>query len=317
MRISCSSHNALARVAVSLGLLLALVCPSADAVAERAATGTGKSRSKSKGGEQDEFQIHYQAGLQLYKKESYDEALIEFQKAFDLDALPSLLYNIGQLHRKLGNNRQAIDAYELYLRTDPDLTAQQREDLQHVINELRGADPALEPAPAPLVPVPAKAGAAAQKAGRFMANFGIGFGAGLNYPQLEAVLQLEAGYSVLKNGNGYVLIPLQFHLSDSLRLIMIPVGFQYDFKLPVNNLYVGLRGSLGYAVGFADGAAAPYVMNGAQVTHWGLFIPEANLKYVVKGRVNLGLQPVSFPVLFNGSGAVAYYRFLLFGGANF
>jgi tetratricopeptide (TPR) repeat protein len=308
MRISCLSN----KLGVLVGLI-GLLSLSSVMAAERSA-GRGSSAKNS---EKDEFQVHYQAALQLYKKENFDQALAEFQKAYDLDPLPRLLYNIGQLHRKLGHNRLAIDAYELYLKTDPDLSPKQREELQHVVNELRGTDPALEPAPAPLVAVPTPVVLPSTKSGRFMANFGLGFGFGLNYPQLEAVLQLEAGYSVFKNGNGYLIVPLQFHLSDSLKLIMIPVGFQYDFALPVRNIYVGLRGSLGYAVGFSDGTAGPFVINGAQVTHWGVFIPEANIKYVIKGRVNLGFQPFSFPVLFNSSGAVAYYRLMIFGGANF
>jgi tetratricopeptide (TPR) repeat protein len=286
------------------------------AAAEKSAS-RGASAKGPKEDAQDEFQTHYQAALQQYKKEHYEQALAEFQQAYDLDAQPRVLYNIGQLHRKLGHTRLAIDSYEQYLRTNNDLTPVQRDELQHVINELRGTDPEFEPGPSPLLPVAKTAQAGPAKAGRFMANIGIGAGIGLNYPQLEAALQLEAGYSVLKNGNGYLIVPLQFHVSSTLRLLMIPVGFQYDIKLPVRGLYIGVRGSLGYAVGFADGNAAPYVVNATQVTHWGVFAPEANLKYIIKGRVNLGIQPVSFPVLFNTANVVAYYRPTLFAGATF
>jgi tetratricopeptide (TPR) repeat protein len=77
-------------------------------------------------GEQDAFQLHYQAALALYKKDQLEQALAEFKAAYELDALPRLLFNIGQLHKKLGHTKQAVDAYELYLRTDPDLTLKQR-----------------------------------------------------------------------------------------------------------------------------------------------------------------------------------------------
>jgi hypothetical protein len=67
----------------------------------------------------EEFQRHYRAAIDLFLSERYPEALKEFQAAYEVRQLPRLLINIGTAHRKLGHAREAIEAYQAYLRIEP------------------------------------------------------------------------------------------------------------------------------------------------------------------------------------------------------
>ena len=82
---------------------------------------------------------HFKLGVALYAEEKFDEALYEFQRAYELSPHPSVLYNIAATHRELSHYGDAIQYYERFLsegkgvaRTD--LLARARVELQ----ELRG-----------------------------------------------------------------------------------------------------------------------------------------------------------------------------------
>ncbi|HRI55438.1 MAG TPA: hypothetical protein PLW65_35135, partial [Pseudomonadota bacterium] len=65
------------------------------------------------------FQQHYEAAVRLFLSEHYPDALKEFQAAYAVRQLPRLLINIGTTHRKLGEAKAALTAYEAYLRIEP------------------------------------------------------------------------------------------------------------------------------------------------------------------------------------------------------
>lgn len=149
----------------------------------------------------------------------------------------------------------------------------------------------------------------ADKAGRFMANFRIGpaFGA-YNAAHMGAIV-LEFGVALLGNNNGYLIVPLQFQFREGGGAVVLPVGFQYDFALPIKGLYLYPRLSLGYAA---------LIASGAPTTHVGVLIPEFGAKYVMlKGRLNVGGEIFSLPIAFNGDGASLFYRIMLMAGVNF
>ena len=51
----------------------------------------------------DDFSEHYNRGMQLYEGlKSYEEAVVELQKAYEIRQLPRLLLNIGTVYRKMG-----------------------------------------------------------------------------------------------------------------------------------------------------------------------------------------------------------------------
>jgi len=123
----------------------------------------------------DQARQHYEIGTQQYDLGHWDDAIREFEKAYELRPDPSFLYNLAQAYRRKGDARRALDLYKNYLAKSP--KAPQRAEieeriasLQKQIDEAASAKPAL-PAPEPTVPssgsaaspavVPAPTGASA------------------------------------------------------------------------------------------------------------------------------------------------------------
>src|SRR5207253_2261415 len=63
---------------------------------------------------------HYDRGEKLFALGKFDEALDEYEKAFDAKPIPDFLFNIGQCYRNLGDFDQAIFSYKKYLSLEPD-----------------------------------------------------------------------------------------------------------------------------------------------------------------------------------------------------
>ena len=85
---------------------------------------------------------HFQKGEKLFNLGKFDEALVEYEAAYDRKPLPGVLYNIAQCHRNLGNYKQAIFGYRNYLRQVPD--AKNREAVLDLIDELEDKQRELE-----------------------------------------------------------------------------------------------------------------------------------------------------------------------------
>jgi tetratricopeptide (TPR) repeat protein len=77
---------------------------------------------------------HYERGEKLFALGRFDEALEEYQTAFDAKPLPGFLYNIGQCYRNLADYDQAIFSFKKYLNLEPD--APNREAVERLIEEL-------------------------------------------------------------------------------------------------------------------------------------------------------------------------------------
>lgn len=77
---------------------------------------------------------HYERGEKLFALGKFDEALDEYQEAFDAKPLPGFLYNIGQCYRNLGDYDQAIFSFNKYLKLQPD--ADNKDAVQQLITEL-------------------------------------------------------------------------------------------------------------------------------------------------------------------------------------
>lgn len=106
-------------------LLAALVALGASFAAAPAYADDADARAAKK---------HFQQGQKLFDLGRFDEALGEYEAAYEAKPLPGFLYNIAQCHRNLGNLKQAIFGYRNYLRQVPD--APNREAVLALIDEL-------------------------------------------------------------------------------------------------------------------------------------------------------------------------------------
>ncbi|HSN29636.1 MAG TPA: tetratricopeptide repeat protein [Kofleriaceae bacterium] len=104
---------------------------------------------------------HFDRGEKLFALGKFDDALDEYQKAFDAKPIPDFLFNIGQCYRNLGDYQQAIFSFKKYLKLEPD--APDKDKVEKLIDDLeekqeRGEGQRLvgkkEPPP-PLPPPPA------------------------------------------------------------------------------------------------------------------------------------------------------------------
>lgn len=77
---------------------------------------------------------HFDRGEKLFALGRFDDALDEYQKAFDAKPIPDFLFNIGQCYRNLGDYDQAIFSFKKYLKLDPE--ASNREAVERLIEEL-------------------------------------------------------------------------------------------------------------------------------------------------------------------------------------
>jgi len=77
---------------------------------------------------------HFERGEKLFALGKFDEALDEYQKAFDAKPLPGFLFNIGQCYRNIGDYDQAIFSFKKYLKLDPN--APNKDKVDKLIEEL-------------------------------------------------------------------------------------------------------------------------------------------------------------------------------------
>src|SRR3982751_3936783 len=62
---------------------------------------------------------HYTRGTSFYDLGRYDDAIKEFEAAYELKNDPAFLYNLAQSYRQVGNHEQAVHFYKTYLRYVP------------------------------------------------------------------------------------------------------------------------------------------------------------------------------------------------------
>lgn len=77
---------------------------------------------------------HFDRATKLFNLGKFEDALDEYQQAYDAKPLPELLFNIGQCHRNLNNFDSAIFSFKKYLKLVPD--AENREQVEEYIADL-------------------------------------------------------------------------------------------------------------------------------------------------------------------------------------
>jgi hypothetical protein len=84
------------------------------AVAALLSSGLGASSARADAA--SEARVHYDRAIKFYDDGSYDAALVELTRAYDLHPSYRLMYNIGQARLAMRDYAGAIEAYQRYLR---------------------------------------------------------------------------------------------------------------------------------------------------------------------------------------------------------
>lgn len=80
---------------------------------------------------------HFETGSLAFAAGRYEDALIEFRKAYGLSPRPKLLYNIAVAADRLRRDSEALESFEAYLQARPN--APEREEVRSRIVVLRGS----------------------------------------------------------------------------------------------------------------------------------------------------------------------------------
>ncbi|HEY8925461.1 MAG TPA: tetratricopeptide repeat protein [Polyangia bacterium] len=109
-------------VSSALGAIVAFV------VAQQAA---GAQMSPA---QRQEMMEHYERATRAYDVQKYQEAVAEYQKAYEIGGDPAMLYNVAQAYRLGDQLTEALHTYRRYLQRSP--TARNREDVERKIADL-------------------------------------------------------------------------------------------------------------------------------------------------------------------------------------
>src|SRR5205814_10008777 len=75
----------------------------------------GSSRALAAG----EGKAYFDSGVRHYNLGHFQDAIVDFEKAYNIDPAPILLFNIAQSHRQLGDKERALFFYRRYLEQAP------------------------------------------------------------------------------------------------------------------------------------------------------------------------------------------------------
>ncbi len=126
------------------------------------ALGSKEARAQLSPQQKQEIHVHYQQATRAYDLGKYQEAIDEYQKVYEIDGDPVMLYNIAQAYRLNDQPQEAIHFYRRYLQRSPD--ARNKDDVERkiaaqekLIEERRKAAAAVSPPPPKPAPPPATA----------------------------------------------------------------------------------------------------------------------------------------------------------------
>ena len=103
-----------------IGALLILFCATSSAVAQERKNVLARQ--------------HFQRADLLYRQSDFRGALTQYKKALSYKRHPAVFFNIAQCHRQLGDHKQALFYYKLYLSELP--TASNRDEVDRRIKEM-------------------------------------------------------------------------------------------------------------------------------------------------------------------------------------
>ncbi|HEY8210700.1 MAG TPA: TonB-dependent receptor [Myxococcaceae bacterium] len=118
-----------------------------------------------------EAKRHFQRGMGLIAKGSYDEGIGELREAYVIKPHPNVLYNIARAYLDAGRVKEAVEYYRRYMASSPADAAQVKSTVVRLEETLKAKEATAETAPAPppatstatgrgLLPMPPPPGAA-------------------------------------------------------------------------------------------------------------------------------------------------------------
>jgi hypothetical protein len=107
--------GALAPILIAVGLTLA----------------AAQARAQMTQAQKDEVKLHYQRATRAYDLQKYQEAIDEYQRAYEISGDPPMLYNIAQAYRLADQPSEAARYYRRFLQRMPN--ARNREDVERKI----------------------------------------------------------------------------------------------------------------------------------------------------------------------------------------
>jgi hypothetical protein len=98
------------------------------------AFGTKEARAQLTPQQKQEIHVHYQQATRSYDLGKYQEAVDEYQKVYEIDGDPVMLYNIAQAYRLNDQPQESIHFYRRYLQRSPE--ARNKEDVERKITAM-------------------------------------------------------------------------------------------------------------------------------------------------------------------------------------
>lgn len=104
-------------LSLAITLIVEVAAPIAMAAAptKPAAASRGADAADSPAAQTEQASQRFQRGVSLYRERSFDAALAEFNRAYELAPNYRLLFNIGQVHVERGDFVAGIKAFRRYL----------------------------------------------------------------------------------------------------------------------------------------------------------------------------------------------------------
>jgi Tetratricopeptide repeat len=119
------------------------------------ALGTKEARAQLTPQQKQEIHLHYQQATRAYDLGKYQEAVDEYQKVYEIDGDPVMLYNIAQAYRLNDQPQESIHFYRRYLQRSPE--ARNKEDVERKITAMEKLIEERRKAAALVAPPPVKA----------------------------------------------------------------------------------------------------------------------------------------------------------------
>jgi hypothetical protein len=125
------------------------------------ALGSKEARAQLSAQQKQEIHVHYQQATRAYDLGKYQEAVDEYQKVYEIDGDPVMLYNIAQAYRLNDQPQESIHFYRRYLQRSPE--ARNKDDVERKITAMEKLIEERRKAAAAVVPPPPKPAVAEPK----------------------------------------------------------------------------------------------------------------------------------------------------------